>query len=386
MRPACSGEAIMSPHEGVTFEALAYIEYSYGKKPLSGDTESNCNSFQVTRGYLTFKREATPWLGFRYTLDVHQDDAGNYRRRDKYLYAELSPRDFGFLTHMKSEIGIGHMPWLDFEEHINPYRCQGTMAIERAGTFNSADVGVSLRGCFGESMPNAKERTGNSHYAGRYGSWHLGLYNGGGYHATENNENKALEGRLTVRPLPDVVPGLQLSYLGIFGKGNVVEPAAADMAASGIPDYKVHLGMLSFEHPALIVTGQIFTTVGNAEGNWTDPVTGEALTTSGYSAFANWKLPGSEGRWSLFGRYDHFDADADDVIACETAYDMVFGGIAYDLYKGNLLMLGFETTDYADNALGKGRVPTAILLGEGGESLGNLGKDQKIQIVFQIKL
>lgn len=49
--------------------------------------------------------------------------------RLKYLYAELRPPDAGPFTDMKSEIGMGHIPWLDFEEHINPYRCQGTMPL-----------------------------------------------------------------------------------------------------------------------------------------------------------------------------------------------------------------------------------------------------------------
>ena len=56
---------------------------------------------------------------------------------------------------MKTEVGLGHIPWLDFEESVNPYRCQGTMAIERAGVFNSADLGVSIRGDFGGKLEDA---------------------------------------------------------------------------------------------------------------------------------------------------------------------------------------------------------------------------------------
>ena len=43
------------------------------------------------------------------------------------------------------------------------------MAIERAGTLNSADLGVSLRGNFGGELEDAKVRTGNHHYAGKFG-------------------------------------------------------------------------------------------------------------------------------------------------------------------------------------------------------------------------
>ena len=41
------------------------------------------------------------------------------------------------------------MPWLDFEEHINNFRMQDTMFMERNGLFNSADVGVMAGGNLG---------------------------------------------------------------------------------------------------------------------------------------------------------------------------------------------------------------------------------------------
>jgi len=367
-----------NPLEGVSVEMKAYFDYSNGQMPLADGGQADYNDFHMTRGYLTIKKKATSWLSARITMDIHQDEEGDYKRRDKYFYAEITPGDAGFLTHLKSEVGIGHMPWLDFEEHINPYRCQGTMAIERAGTFNSADVGISLRGYLGETLEDAKARTGNSKYAGRYGSWHVGVYNGGGYHAEEMNENKMLEGRLTVRPLPDVLPGLQLSGLILHGKGNTGPVVEEEKAFGEIPDYKVTLGMLSYEHPSVTVTGQIYSTEGNAKASWFDPVTGNALKTQGWSAFANVKVPGTDGRLNVLGRMDHFDADSDDVIAEFTAYDMIIGGLAYDLHKGNLLMLVFESTEYEANFVGKKKVPS--------DTAVKLGDEQKIQLVYQIKM
>jgi len=356
--------------KGVSVGMLAYIDYSSGVEPEHGDDESSYNEFRLTRGYFTVKKELFPWMHTRVTIDTHQDDTGDYKNRLKYLYAELRPPDFGLFTDMKSEIGLGHIPWLDFEEHINPYRCQGTMAIERAGTFNSADTGVSLRGYFGGKLKDAAEKTGSHYYDGRYGSWHLGVYNGSGYHASEENNNKALEGRLTVRPLPDVIPGLQLSYFGICGEGN------KEASNGDYPDYNVNLGMLSYEHPRATITAQYFQTEGHAKGNWVDPVTGDALETAGYSFFGKVKLPVLDEKLSLFARYDHFDQDDDDKIADDTAYDMFMSGLAWDVYKGNLLMLVYETTDYEDNAGKKTKVP---------EVDSALGDDHRIQAVWQIK-
>ncbi|UCD87530.1 MAG: hypothetical protein JSV01_07195, partial [Desulfobacterales bacterium] len=356
--------------KGVKVGALWYLDYSNGQEPVSGDASSSYNEFRVTRGYLTVKKGLLPWFHTRITIDTHQDDTGDYKMRLKYLYAELRPPDAGLFTDMKSEIGLGHIPWLDLEEHINPYRCQGTMAIERAGVFNSADAGVSLRGYLGGQLEDAEEKTGNHYYNGRYGSWHVGIYNGPGYHESEKNNNKVLEGRLSLRPLPDVIPGLQLSYFGLYGEGNDEDNPAGEW-----PDYAVNLGMLSYENPWVTVTGQYLTTQGNAKGTWVD-ASGDALETAGYSFFGNLKLSVLDGKLSLFARYDHFDQDTDEKIGNQADYDLYVGGLAYDIYKGNLFLLAYETTDYGSDAGKKGKVPVAN---------NRLGDDHKVQAVLQIK-
>jgi hypothetical protein len=354
--------------KNVSVGMLGYLDYSSGKSPESGDKESSYNEFRVTRGYLTVKKQILPWMGARITSDVHQDDTGDYKVRLKYYYAEFKAGDLGPLTDMKSEFGMGHIPWLDFEEHVNPYRCQGTMAVERAGVFNSSDLGLGLQGYLGGDLEDAESRTGMHYYTGRYGSWHLGVYNGSGYHASENNNDKVLEGRVTLRPLPAFVPGLQLSYFTIYGEGN-------RRAVDGeYPDYVVNLGMVSYENPLLILTAQYFRTRGNASGKWVD-IRGDALDTAGYSFFGNFKLPVFERKLSLFARYDHFDADVDDEIARDTAYDMFIGGIAYDFYHSNMLVLAYETTDYEHDSGGKGGVPVLD---------NRLGDDYKLQLVYQV--
>ena len=359
-----------SPLDGIKLSSLAYFDYSNGKTGLAGDEDTSYNQFALKRGYFTLEKKMESWIGMRMTLDLTQDDKGDYKIRQKYLYGTLSPKDAGIFTGMKAELGLGHIPWLDFEEHVNPYRCQGTMFIERAGVLNSADLGVSLQGSFGGKLEEASKKTGNSHYDGRYGSWHVGIYNGSGYHAKENNNNKVGELRLTFRPLADAAPGLQVSYFGVVGKGNLVDTLE-------LPNYYVHLGMLSYEHPMLTLTGQYLMTEGNAKGEWVDS-NGDGLKTQGYSAFANVKFPGTNYRFSIFGRYDHFDTDSDSKLAADkTAYNTIIGGVSYDLYSGNLIMLTFETTDYEDNVGGMGKVPSA------GK---NLGKDQKVQVVYQIKI
>ena len=355
--------------QGLTFEILGYLDYSAGEKGVTGGNTDDYNRFTLGRGYLTVKKTIQPWMAVRMTTDVHQDSTEDWKVRLKYLYAELRPgKDLGALTNMKSEIGLGHIPWLDFEEHINPYRAQGTMAIERSGIFNSADLGISLMGSFGGKLKDAEALTGNHHYDGLYGSWHIGVYNGGGYHAAEKNNNKVVEGRLTARPLPATLPGLQFSYLGIYGNGNVAA------SAGNIPDYRVNLGMVSYEHPVWILTAQYFATKGNAAGALVDPA-GASLDTKGYSVFGRVKLPVLESKLALFGRYDHFDPDNDSVVSNNAGHKLSLAGVSYQLYKGNMILLSYERIDYEEDSGGLGKAP----------SPGNdLGDDHRVQAVYQL--
>ena len=99
------------------------------------------------------------------------------------------------------------------------------------------------------------------------------------------------------------------------------------------------------------------------------------MKTSGYSLFGQVK-PLKTVDLAFFGRYDYFDSDKDDVIADLTAYKLLDIGASYALSKGNLILVSYETTDYETDAAGKSKIPVAGT---------NLGDDNKLQMVFQIK-
>ncbi|MDA8165914.1 MAG: hypothetical protein M0017_12890 [Desulfobacteraceae bacterium] len=361
------GLAIPEALKGIKIEGLGYIDYSAGNHGAAGDKQSSYNDFTLQRGYLGVTKEITPWLGARVTTDITRLASGDIETRIKYLYAYAKPKNVGFLTDMTAEFGQGHIPWLDFEEHVNPFRLQGTMPIERAGVLNSADVGISLQGFFGGKLADAKARTGNGAYAGRYGSWHFGVYNGAGYHADDKNGNKPIEGRLTLRPLPDTLPGLQLSYFGVTGKGN--QP-------TNEPDYSVNMGMISYEHPAFILYTDYIRTTGNSGGTWVVPGTSDSLETSDLAFFGTYHLPVLQRKLSVFGRYDHFDGDVNnDVRAGDDAtYNLYMSGLVYDIYKGNMVLLDYEWANYGKDSGGMGNAP---VIGN------NLGNDNRVQLVYQ---
>ena len=141
-------ERISQAFKGLSISVLAYIDYSVGDSPRfmgpstatgpgafgrNNDGHVGLNSWTLQRGYLTIAKEVTPWLYGRYTADITQvgstsvggangeASTGDWEFRTKYLYAELRPPNLGnFLTQMQTETGLGHIPWLDFEEVSGP--------------------------------------------------------------------------------------------------------------------------------------------------------------------------------------------------------------------------------------------------------------------------
>jgi len=323
---ANAGPVVNKGLDGLSVGALWFLSFQAGEV---GDEDYSRTVLK--RGYLNIVKEVLRWdnavFEARITPDVHQDDSGDFNVRLKYLYGKFKWTEPSWQPWV--EFGLVHGPWFDFEEHINLYRMQGTMFIERNGTLNSADVGLALGGFLGPKIENAGK------YPGKYGSFMFGVYNGGGYHAKEMNTNKAIEGRISLRPLPERARGLQLTYFGVVGKGNTEQE----------PDWTVSDVMLSFEHERFTATAQFYAGEGNQNGDAVDEQ-GEALSRRGYSVFGELKLP-FERKISLMGRFDHFDFDTD---ADNDEADRVIAGVAWDLGHHNTLLLDFDRLDPKDDA------------------------------------
>lgn len=321
---------IVKALSGFKFGGLWYLSYQNGETADTTGGEG-FSRFAVKRGYLTVEKEFLPWFKGRITTDVTtvtdptSNLDGSLSVRIKYLYGQFNAPDIAFLTKPYVEFGVVHMPWLDFEEHTNYYRCQDTMFIERNGIFNSADFGVTFTSLLGGLVNEDYQKNVNPAYPGRYGSIQAGIYNGGGYHASEKNHNKVLEGRITVRPLPDIIPGLQLSYFGITGKGNKETK----------PDWTVNDGFVSYEHEYVVLTGQYYWGTGNQKGD-------DENRKKGYSFFAEIK---PDKKFSIIGRYDRFDPNID---ADDNGNSRYIVGAAYHLDKQhkNMIVLDYDTVNY----------------------------------------
>jgi len=308
----------------VRIGGLWYLSFQQGSV-----NDLDFSRFTIKRGYINIEAKLFRFMSARITPDVTQEAAGDLKVRLKYAYAKFTPRDLGFIKRPEVEFGVAHMPWLDFEEHLNNYRMQDTMFMERFGLFNSADMGVTFIGLIGGTLSEEYRKTVNSYFPGRYGSFALGVYNGGGYHAREENTNKAFEGRLSIRPIPDQAPGLQVSYFGVRGKGNT----------QNAPDWRVDAVMASYESRLMVLTGTWLDALGNQSGLAVD-ATGQALDAKGWSLFGEAKLT---PRFSVIARYDWYDPN--EALEQNTLRRTIVGA-AYHIGKGNTVLVDYDRLAY----------------------------------------
>ncbi len=312
----------------VSISTKWYVSYAAGQE----DGES-FNRTHVGRGYLTFKFKPVKWFESRVTMDTHQDDLGDWKVRLKYLYGRFKiPVETPVVTEPNIELGIAHGPWFDYEEHINGYRAEGKMFLERNSIFNSADLGFTIGGLLGEKLDDDYQKKVSKKYPGKYGSFAFGVYNGGGYHAAEQNEDKVIESRISLRPLGFVLPHWQVSHVLVHGKGNTPEE----------PDWDLNAFLTSFEHQYFAVTAQLGFGEGNQKGDKLED-DGGAMDLFGYSFFGEVKLPWIQS--SLIGRYDYFDWGTD---GGKSPTRRIIGGHAFHFLPHNFILASVDFVDHGD--------------------------------------
>ena len=302
---------------------LAYTHQDY----------SEMSKFQLKRGYINIKKTINDRFLVRYTQDITIDkeggDAGNVETRMKYLFIKMKVPKIKFITQSYFEVGLVHRPWLDYEQKINEFRVQGKMFIERHKIINSADFGISYIGLLGGEIDKDYQKKVSKAYPGKYGSFSFGVYNGGGYSAPENNQNKTLEGRLSLRPLPELLPGVQLSYAYAYGKANTVEDNA---------DFKMNIVALSTESQYHTFYAQYYFGEGGYKNNFVTE-DGISYQNNAYSVFGEFKIPKTS--FSVFSRYDYFESDRPDF----NFNTILGGGLAYRFLR-NKVVLHYEAADY----------------------------------------
>ncbi|MFC1694342.1 hypothetical protein ACFL1R_12655 [Candidatus Latescibacterota bacterium] len=309
----------------LTVSGQWFISCQTGK---TGDKYAS--NFSVKRGYINIKKRLTDRISGRITPDIsvdrEGDGEGDLEMRLKYCYMDIVLDTMSFMVKPHVEFGLVHPPWIDFEQSINLYRMQDPMFLDRNKILNSADFGITFFSLLGGEMDDDYQKNVSSKNPGKYGSVAAGIYNGGGYHAIERNNNKTIEARMTLRPVPSFIPGLQVSYHGITGKGNTAKN----------PDWTLNACFVSLENLRYVITGMYFSGVGNFKGSAVNG-SGDAMDQSGYSLFGELKI--FKRKFRLIGRYDMFDdkPDTDD-----NNLKRIIAGIAYHIHGKTKALLDYD--------------------------------------------
>jgi hypothetical protein len=280
--------------------ATIFGDYTFIDSPTTKDADNNTihsSSFNISRAYVNVTGNLNHLIAYRITPDVTRETGtgsslnGSLTFRLKYAFGQLNLDDW---TTKGSWVrfGIQQTPYVDYTEGIYRYRFQGQIFAERVGLLTSSDAGLS----------------GHYNFASNYGDVHVGYYNGEGYNKVETNNEKAIQVRASVRPLPmgGIFKGLRLT--GFFDDDHAVASAKRQRA----------IGQLTFEHP-LINLG-----VDIAQSKDAASATKATVSGSGWSVWATPRL-GLTG-WELLLRHDDWKPNKD--VSSQTQKRNIFG-IAY---------------------------------------------------------
>lgn len=316
---------------------------------IENENKNINNEFRLKRGYVTFRKSLNPNLLVRVTQDVtvdrEGDGEGDVEFRLKYGFLRYTRDKLSLLTRPYIDFGVVQCPWIDFEQEINRYRVQGTMFLERNKILKSADYGLTLGAQIGDELKSSNSTAPGKSGQGQFGSFALGLYNGGGYEALEKNANKLVQARISLRLLPHTLPGLQLSWTGALGKGNTV----------AAPNFSANALFFSLEQTHFIFTCMYYSGKGNIDGTAVAG-NGKSMAPKGFSIFTEASLFFPELK--LFLRLDEFKDAQNELTPDHRRY---ITGIAYKFFKNSRIIIDYDYL-YLNNPRKKGETGFELAL------------------------
>ena len=297
---AAAGYTPPDDNPSVKIGATIFGDYTYIDSPTSKDADGNVihpSSFNISRAYINVTGNLNHRIAFRITPDISRETgtgsslSGSQTFRLKYAFGQYNLDDW-MTRGSWVRLGLQQTPYIDYTEGIYRYRFQGPIFVDRIGLLTSSDAGLS----------------GHYNFPGNFGDVHVGYYNGEGYSKAETNNEKAMQVRASIRPLPmgGILKGLRIT--GFFDDDHVVASAKRQRA----------IGQVTFEHPWFNAGVDIVQSKDASSGSK------PTLTGSGWSAWATPRL-GLTG-WELLLRHDDFKPNKD--VFSQTQKRDIFG-IAY---------------------------------------------------------
>jgi hypothetical protein len=304
-----------------------FANYTFQAEPQVLDVdgnEVNPSSFDITRAYINATGNINHFISYRVTPDiVRETTTGSVANVDGSLVVRLKYAfgQFGFdeawTKGSWARLGLQQTPYIDYEENIYRYRFQGPIFVDAEKYMTSSDFAGSV----------------HYNFPGNFGDVHAGIYNGDGYSKADANDEKAIQVRATLRPVPNggIIKGLRITAF-----------YDADHYASN-DDRTRLVGNLTFEH-RWVNAGAEYLDAHDQPNAAAKNVHGQ-----GYSV---WVTPRSTKGWEGLLRYDDLQPDTD--VEAHKKRKVAGVGYWFPLQKPAAvsLLLDYEAVSY-DELLGK---------------------------------
>jgi hypothetical protein len=318
----CSAQTPAAPADtpSIKVGVTLFADYTVVQQPKITDSDGNevtQSAFQIGRSYINVTGNISKNIAFRITPDIARETGvgsslnGSYTFRLKFAYAQWNLDDHVSKGSF-ARFGMQPTPWVEFIDGIYRYRFQGATLEDREGFLPSSDVGASFR----YALPND------------YGDVQVAVFNGETYLRPEVNDQKSIQIRGTLRPVPshDVMRGLRVT--GFYDKDAYVKNADRTRAIFGV----------TFEHPHLNTGFNILSAKDQSSATVT------AIESSAWSA---WFTPILTKGWEGLLRFDHLEPN--QAVSGQTK-DRVIAGVAYWFpHQGKVqtaLMLDVDNVTY----------------------------------------
>ena len=323
----------------VDFSGVLYANFQY--QGAKGASKSQ-NKFDLERAYLTFRMPAGDRASIRITADVFQQQTAPndafYRGwvvRAKYAYLQYDYLKSASWTGV-ARGGLIHNVVIDHLEQFWP-RWISQTAVERSGSFSSADAGVGTL----VTLPN------------KLGEFYATVVNGPGYTSRETDRFKDYSARLSLTPLSGssnrVIKTFALTgwtYRGAIAS-SFAAGGAGQVGAIGSSLPRTRSGLFVGVRDPRLSAGFDWVTRkdGSETGLNTVPsprveVDSTRRLISGFATIKPFQLLNDQSTFplGLIARWDQFKPST----GAPGTVNTVIGGLTWDLNKKSALSLDYQ--------------------------------------------
>ena len=352
--PATTQPAAPPP---VSVSGLIFGSYNYQVPTTPTQlVNQNDNGFILDRVYLNFRAPAGDRLSIRVTTDVYQTSETNvnaYTIRAKYAYLQYDIPRSSNGTAAFVRLGILQNVVIESEEAFwSRYLSQ--VAVERAGYFSSADVGIAA----GVSLPN------------RLGEVYATIVNGPGYTSRERDRFKDFAIRLSLTPLANRTSSPLFQSFTLTGWGykgaiasQFVNAGAGQLAPVGQALDRSRAGVfVGLRDPRLVLGAEYAARHDGGDAGLNTALSPRVETgltghlVSGLALVRPFAFTNGTGRspFGLVGRYDKVSptvrsSNITPPPASDNSYHILIGGLFYDVNQRAQFALDYQEALASNN-------------------------------------